>query len=1042
MVLVQTEQEIRNPVRNERLAFVAKQGAFRGNYVNHDARVARGVVGVTAKRGTQLSSDIAFETHAVSRGEPIASTLRGSRLSMLGTVELDRGSVVEEIENREEGVEQRWHFDNAPSGTGDLVISVAVTGHASVATSKHGLHFLAADGLGFRYSHGRWLDGAGEAWDVPATWENGKIVLRVPQQLLDVTVFPATLDPTIEAEEGVDDPISGTLGQNAVAPAIASRVDGFLAVWADQRASAQHDIYASRITPSGVVLDSRGILVNAATGTQTAPAVGRANERYVVAFSSAGDLAAATVDDENVVTQLGTVHATAAVETAPSIAGNGTNAVLAWQSGSDVYQSFYNGTSFGAPVAIAATAANETDPAVAASPMGYLVVYGDDAGLKGQLLDLAGAPSGTAFTINLNSTTGGEPAATFNGTDYVVTFNIGSDVYGARVTTVGTVTDPNGVALGSGVGLQNTSTVNCDSSACLVAWNDTRDLATTGYDIYGQRFNFDMTLEGTNFAIQTAARYQVTPAFAIGSAGYIGVWDDGRTGGNSQIIGTGVTSAGAVTDAVGFVVTRNNNNEQEAVTSHGPTTEVVGWADSRVLGNDIMTVRYNGTGGARLDGTARTVSGAEHDQSTPAVVWDGTNFVYVWSDARNGLNRDIYAARMSTDGTVLDATGLAISTATGDQLVPDVASSGTNSLVVWMDRRAGNFDIYGALVTGATVTEIAIATATDDQVSPAVTWDPVNSVYVVVWSDPAGATTDILATRVSETGTVLDPGYVAATTAQGSQVQPDLAVSSGVIMVVWDDRRTDPVGDIWGARMTAANNTLVNLDPGGIPISFVFSGRQNAPTVVGLQGGRWTVAWVDHRNVLTTGTDIYGVELTTAGTPTDSAGFAISANTNNEGSPSYQNDLNAAERIALVYQTYRPDLGTTRVFRRLISFASAGNPPGVTCSDNSQCTSMNCVDGYCCDTACGNGDLADCQACSIARGGTANGTCTVIQIEYICRNYADFRCDAREYCDGTNPSCPADIGNPDTAGQSCTTSGGGAGICPAAGSGGAPHVCQ
>ncbi|MDQ3297469.1 MAG: hypothetical protein M3619_12845 [Myxococcota bacterium] len=1042
MVLVQTDQEIRSPIRSERLAFVAKQGAFRGGYVNHDARVAKnGIVEVTAKRGTKTSRGITFETYAVSRGEPIASSLRGTRLSALGTIELDRGAVIEEIENREEGVEQRWHFDAAPAGTGDLVVSVAVQGHASASSSKHGLHFLAADGLGFRYSHGRWLDGAGEAWDVPAVWENNKIVLRVPQHLLDVTVFPATLDPLIEAEEGIDDPIAGTLGQSATAPAIATRTDGFLAVWADQRASAQHDIYASRITPSGVVLDSRGILVNGAAGIQTAPAVARANERYVVAFSSVGDLAAATVDDDNIVTQLGTIHATAGAETSPSIAGNGANAVLAWQSASDVYMAFYNGTSFAAPVAVAATAANETDPAVAASPTGYLVVYGNDTGLTGQLLDTAGAASGAPFTINLNSTTGGEPSVAFNGTDYVVTFNIGADIYGARVTTTGMVTDPNGVLLGGGVGLQNTSTVTCDASTCLAAWNDTRDLATTGYDIYGQQFNFDMTLVGANFPIQTAVRYQVTPAFAHGSAGWIGIWDDGRTGANTQIIGTGVTSAGAVTDAVGFVVTRNNNNEQEAVTSHGPTTEVVGWADSRVLGNDIMTVRYNGTGGARLDSTARTVSGAQHDQSTPAVVWDGTNFVYVWSDAR-GLNRDIYAARVGADGTVLDASGLAISTATGDQLVPDVASSGSNSLVVWMDRRAGNFDIYGALVTGTTATEIAIATATDDQVSPAVTWDPVNSVYVVVWSDPAGPTTDILATRVSATGMVLDPGYVAATTAQGSQVQPDLAVSSGVIMVVWDDRRTDSVGDVWGARMTAANNMLVNLDPPGIPISYVHSGRQNAPTVVGIQGGRWTVAWVDHRNVITNGTDIYGVELSTAGTPTDTTGFAISATTNNEGGPSYQNDLNAAERIGIVYQTYRPDLGTTRIFRRLISFVAAGNPPGITCSVDSQCASMNCVDGYCCDTACGGGDLADCQACSIARGGSANGTCSVIQIEYICRNYADFRCDAREYCDGTNPSCPADIGNPDTAGQSCTTSGGGAGICPAAGSGGAPHVCQ
>src|SRR5688572_11484722 len=59
MVLVQTDQEIRSPRRDARLAFAANQGAFRGGYVNHDARVAKtGLVEVTAKRGTQTSRGI------------------------------------------------------------------------------------------------------------------------------------------------------------------------------------------------------------------------------------------------------------------------------------------------------------------------------------------------------------------------------------------------------------------------------------------------------------------------------------------------------------------------------------------------------------------------------------------------------------------------------------------------------------------------------------------------------------------------------------------------------------------------------------------------------------------------------------------------------------------------------------------------------------------------------------------------------------------------------------------------------------------------
>ena len=52
-------------------------------------------------------------------------------------------------------------------------------------------------------------------------------------------------------------------------------------------------------------------------------------------------------------------------------------------------------------------------------------------------------------------------------------------------------------------------------------------------------------------------------------------------------------------------------------------------------------------------------------------------------------NYDIYGARVRTNGTVVDATGTAFSTAPGGQFDPDLAFDGTNYLVVWSDYRAG-----------------------------------------------------------------------------------------------------------------------------------------------------------------------------------------------------------------------------------------------------------------------------------------------------------------------------------------------------------------
>ncbi|HRI65111.1 MAG TPA: hypothetical protein PK156_12770 [Polyangium sp.] len=90
-----------------------------------------------------------------------------------------------------------------------------------------------------------------------------------------------------------------------------------------------------------------------------------------------------------------------------------------------------------------------------------------------------------------------------------------------------------------------------------------------------------------------------------------------------------------------------------------------------------------------------------------------------------------------------------------------------------------------------------------------------------------------------------------------------------------------------------------------------------------------------------------------------------------------------------------------------------------TCVANSECTSGFCVDGVCCDTACGGSDTTDCQACTIAAGGMTNGTCSAASPGVVCRAAADV-CDVEEVCDGLSMVCPADAFT--TAGTVCRIS--------------------
>lgn len=86
--------------------------------------------------------------------------------------------------------------------------------------------------------------------------------------------------------------------------------------------------------------------------------------------------------------------------------------------------------------------------------------------------------------------------------------------------------------------------------------------------------------------------------------------------------------------------------------------------------------------------------------------------------------------------------------------------------------------------------------------------------------------------------------------------------------------------------------------------------------------------------------------------------------------------------------------GSARVFRLR---ALAGTP----CSTGASCESSFCVDGVCCDTACGGGASDDCRACSAAAGATADGTCTVLPDGASCAD--EDLCNGDEIC--TAGSC-------------------------------------
>jgi MYXO-CTERM domain-containing protein len=86
-------------------------------------------------------------------------------------------------------------------------------------------------------------------------------------------------------------------------------------------------------------------------------------------------------------------------------------------------------------------------------------------------------------------------------------------------------------------------------------------------------------------------------------------------------------------------------------------------------------------------------------------------------------------------------------------------------------------------------------------------------------------------------------------------------------------------------------------------------------------------------------------------------------------------------------------------------------PNGDNCRTGIECLTDFCIDGVCCASRCGEGNASDCQACSTAAGGLANGTCgplsAMAATRVVCRAPAGG-CDFPETCVSSSMECPAD----------------------------------
>jgi large repetitive protein len=264
------------------------------------------------------------------------------------------------------------------------------------------------------------------------------------------------------------------------------------------------------------------------------------------------------------------------------------------------------------------------------------------------------------------------------------------------------------------------------------------------------------------------------------------------------------------------------------------------------------------------------ISELNNAQYLPEVAYNTKHdeYLVVWHNVWGGGGRDVYAVRLSGQGTFL--SWFAVTYGTKDRAQPSVAYDPDNDryLVVWLYDEAGDgtdWDVYGRFIPwdghddGSG--EFPICTWSSSQWGPKVVYNqnPSWPEFLVVWLNipPLPVKSYISARRVYADGSGFPPGDGFTVVSDGTQthnyVNPDVAynLARNEYLVVYSEDQVD----IWATRLEANGNVL---DGGEFGIA-AWPGAEKVPTVAACHTeDQYFVAWQSTQSGTQPHEDIYG----------------------------------------------------------------------------------------------------------------------------------------------------------------------------------------
>ena len=429
------------------------------------------------------------------------------------------------------------------------------------------------------------------------------------------------------------------------------------------------------------------------------------------------------------------------------------------------------------------------------------------------------------------------------------------------------------------------ATATDGNGGMFIAWVDTRNIGTTGADVFITRVLNTGTVApgfaaGGNPVCLAPGNQFGLSITGDGIDGVVVSWNDHRNIGatNTDIYAQRIDGGGNMlwaTNGVAVAAGPNDENSPEIELTESNRIAIV-WRNEipapSLLETDLCANFLDLSNGSKVLGTDITVISKNNTQSNQQILRDGIGgFMVVWTDGRvSNSNTHLYAQRIDQNGNLKwgpsgnETEGQLIINSSGNVLLPRVAHDGTGGLVVaFASTRVSPTDanIYAQKVNSNGIPQwaangVSITTAASSQSNVRIAKSGASS-FIVGWVERKHSTdiaqtdsVDIYAQGLDQDGNMQwAPGGVAVVRAPGHQpLSPEegfgiLEDQIGGAYFVWDDTRaTHP--DIYAHRILYDGTN--GWQPNGMPISNPIGSGQIWPKLLA-SGDRLIIAWQDSR---------------------------------------------------------------------------------------------------------------------------------------------------------------------------------------------------